>query len=601
MAAAKAQDAFLLERLRAFQRSDKANKRCADCTEVGPTYVCLNFGTLVCSSCSGLHREFGHRIKGISMSKWTLEEVEEIEKVGNARAAERWMARWKPEDFPEPDGPAKARDFLRQKYVEKRWESIGVPAAATTAAGQGTVQGTRQVEKNGMGSVSAILTGHDVDNKRDQKPAKQSKDGDGAVAGPLTGPAQSVPTTDLLGGDSPAPVTATAPAAPPTIDLLGGDETPRPTSEADPSATAPPAARPPSSETAADLLAVGTDLLGPPSSDTSADRGHELQNLAGAGDLLGDDTSPALASASSASVQPSPALMCLSPPKAAASAQSVGAAAAEPAAPHAVGVPPPSSSSLDTSPSWHAFPADTAGGGGLLDLDPTTLFATEPAPPPGTPPNTPVHATEVATPAPVEVAMPGAEEGLATDRFAALGELADLGPPGSSTRKATLASPGSGVQDAGALPADAVGAPATLLQLAKMDPQQVSQTHETLQARLAPQQLAQVQQELQQLAPQQLAQAHSLLQAQAKVMQAQMQLLARMHTLAQPGAWAQTMNQTPQANPQAPASVPQPDPPQFEDLLTAFQQKAAAGLPDARASASNGHSSYHGMAMRPMS
>lgn len=31
--------------------------------QVGPTYVCLTFGTFVCTTCSGLHREFSHKVK----------------------------------------------------------------------------------------------------------------------------------------------------------------------------------------------------------------------------------------------------------------------------------------------------------------------------------------------------------------------------------------------------------------------------------------------------------------------------------------------------------------------------------------------------------
>ena len=31
--------------------------------QVGPTYVCLTFGSFVCTTCSGLHREFSHKVK----------------------------------------------------------------------------------------------------------------------------------------------------------------------------------------------------------------------------------------------------------------------------------------------------------------------------------------------------------------------------------------------------------------------------------------------------------------------------------------------------------------------------------------------------------
>lgn len=113
----------LVDRIRVFQRGDKANKVCADCKEVGPTYVCLQFSTFVCTTCSGIHREFSHKVKGISMSKWTLEEVQEIEHGGNSRAEDKWLARWDARDFPLPDGKdvAQIRDFLKKKYIDKRW------------------------------------------------------------------------------------------------------------------------------------------------------------------------------------------------------------------------------------------------------------------------------------------------------------------------------------------------------------------------------------------------------------------------------------------------------------------------------------------------
>merc|ERR1719199_913689 len=113
----------MVSRIRTFQRSDPANKRCADCTELGPTYICLDFQTFVCQCCSGIHREFGHKIKGISLSQWMNSEVEELEKGGNTVNAESFMARWSKQEAPEPDSndPQRVRTFLRQKYVEKRW------------------------------------------------------------------------------------------------------------------------------------------------------------------------------------------------------------------------------------------------------------------------------------------------------------------------------------------------------------------------------------------------------------------------------------------------------------------------------------------------
>lgn len=114
----------MIDRIRAFQRSHPANKRCADCTELGPTYICLDYGTFLCQYCCGIHREFGHKIKGISLSQWTVSEVEELERCGNNVANEMWLAKWnssKDESEPNVEDPGIRRNFLRQKYEDKRW------------------------------------------------------------------------------------------------------------------------------------------------------------------------------------------------------------------------------------------------------------------------------------------------------------------------------------------------------------------------------------------------------------------------------------------------------------------------------------------------
>lgn len=133
MAPSKAGDEkALVDRIRTLQRSNQDSRRCADCIERGPTYVCLDFQTFVCQTCSGLHREFGHKIKSISLSEWSPTEVAALESGGNEVARSTWMARWSKEAFPEPDSADLdvVRDFIRMKYEEKKWfRPQGRPAA----------------------------------------------------------------------------------------------------------------------------------------------------------------------------------------------------------------------------------------------------------------------------------------------------------------------------------------------------------------------------------------------------------------------------------------------------------------------------------------
>ena len=47
-------------------------------------YVVMNFGVFVCSACAGIHREMTHKVKGISMSTFTDEDLKLLNAEGNA-------------------------------------------------------------------------------------------------------------------------------------------------------------------------------------------------------------------------------------------------------------------------------------------------------------------------------------------------------------------------------------------------------------------------------------------------------------------------------------------------------------------------------------
>jgi hypothetical protein len=100
-----------------------ANKKCFECGEIGTTYIVQDFGIFVCSGCAGIHREFNHRVKGLSMSNFALAELEVLRTQGNEVCLRTWMARYNPRDFPQP-GPKdtqRIKDFIRLKYRERRW------------------------------------------------------------------------------------------------------------------------------------------------------------------------------------------------------------------------------------------------------------------------------------------------------------------------------------------------------------------------------------------------------------------------------------------------------------------------------------------------
>lgn len=82
---------------------DEPNKRCFDCQSRGPTYVNVTALTFVvrarpavqltsclqCTSCSGMLRDFGQRIKSISASLFTAEEIHALKMSRGNLAATR--------------------------------------------------------------------------------------------------------------------------------------------------------------------------------------------------------------------------------------------------------------------------------------------------------------------------------------------------------------------------------------------------------------------------------------------------------------------------------------------------------------------------------
>jgi len=90
--------------------------------------VCTTFNTFVCTQCSGVHREFSHRIKSISMAKFTSAEVSALQAGGNERAKSFFF---RDVDIvrPESGSTEKLRDFIKKVYVERRYAADRPPKA----------------------------------------------------------------------------------------------------------------------------------------------------------------------------------------------------------------------------------------------------------------------------------------------------------------------------------------------------------------------------------------------------------------------------------------------------------------------------------------
>ncbi|KAI4379427.1 hypothetical protein MLD38_005729 [Melastoma candidum] len=99
------------------------NRRCINCNSLCPQYVCTNFWTFVCTTCSGIHREFSHRVKSVSMAKFTSQEVTALQGGGNQRAKDIYLKDWDSQHNSLPDGSNvdKLRDFVKHVYVDGRF------------------------------------------------------------------------------------------------------------------------------------------------------------------------------------------------------------------------------------------------------------------------------------------------------------------------------------------------------------------------------------------------------------------------------------------------------------------------------------------------
>ncbi|XP_024029649.1 probable ADP-ribosylation factor GTPase-activating protein AGD14 [Morus notabilis] len=99
------------------------NRRCINCNSLGPQYVCTTFLTFVCTNCSGVHREFTHRVKSVSVAKFSVEEVSALQVGGNERARQIYFREWDSQRHSFPDGSNlhRLREFIKHVYVDRKY------------------------------------------------------------------------------------------------------------------------------------------------------------------------------------------------------------------------------------------------------------------------------------------------------------------------------------------------------------------------------------------------------------------------------------------------------------------------------------------------
>ncbi|XP_059390133.1 arf-GAP domain and FG repeat-containing protein 1-like isoform X2 [Carassius carassius] len=137
------------------------NRKCFDCDQRGPTYANMTVGSFVCTSCSGILRGLNppHRVKSISMTTFTQQEIEFLQKHGNEACKPIWLGLYEERNLAIPDfrDPQKVKEFLQDKYEKKRWY-VPPEQAKTVASVHASVSGSSASSASSTPEVRPLKT-----------------------------------------------------------------------------------------------------------------------------------------------------------------------------------------------------------------------------------------------------------------------------------------------------------------------------------------------------------------------------------------------------------------------------------------------------------
>lgn len=141
--------------------SQPPNRKCFDCDQRGPTYANMTVGSFVCTTCSGILRGLNppHRVKSISMTTFTQQEIEFLQKHSNEVCKHIWLGLYDDRTSVIPDfrEPQKVKEFLQQKYEKQRWY-VPPDQARVVASVQASVSGSSASSTGSTPEVPPLRT-----------------------------------------------------------------------------------------------------------------------------------------------------------------------------------------------------------------------------------------------------------------------------------------------------------------------------------------------------------------------------------------------------------------------------------------------------------